>query len=66
MCTIKFVKRRDLLKRLADLGWSLERHGKEHAIWSNPSRTASEAMPRHREINERLADHILRNAKRNP
>ncbi len=65
-CTVSAMKRRDLLQRLAEVGWVFIRQGGEHEIWGNRSGTATEAIPRHREISERLADKIIRTAKRNP
>jgi mRNA interferase HicA len=54
------VKRRDLEKRLTDCGWRFSRHGGNHDVWTNGEQ--EEAIPRHREINERLARAILRRA----
>jgi len=54
------VKRRDLEKQLTDCGWRFVRHGGNHDVWSNGE--TEEAIPRHREINERLARAILRRA----
>lgn len=55
------MKRRDLEKRLTDLGWRLKRHGGRHDYWSNGDR--EEAVPRHNEISEVLAKKILKIAK---
>lgn len=57
------MKRRELEKRLTDLGWRLDRHGARHDVWRGGERT--DAMPRHTEINDRLAKAILaeRNAR---
>jgi mRNA interferase HicA len=54
------VKRRDLERRLADCGWHFLRRGGSHDVWTNG--TQEEAIPRHREINERLARAILKRA----
>lgn len=56
------MKRRDLEKQLSDMGWWLLRHGRRHDIWTDGSR--QEPIPRHNEINERLARSILRKAKK--
>ena len=56
----KSVKRRDLEKRLAECGWYFLRSGGRHDVWTDGSR--EEAIPRHREVNERLAQAILRRA----
>lgn len=55
------VKKRELEKSLRKLGWELLRHGGAHDIWTDGER--QEAVPRHPEINERLARAILRRAK---
>lgn len=62
MCTI--MKKRDLDKELARAGWWLKRQGGGHEIWTNGEET--EPVPRHREINERLAKKIIDVAKRLP
>ncbi len=56
------MKKRDLEKSLRQLGWTFLRHGKRHDVWTDGER--EEAIPRHSEINERLARAILRRAKR--
>jgi mRNA interferase HicA len=56
------VKRHDLERRLAGCGWRFLRHGGSHDVWTDGER--EEAIPRHREINERLAAAILRRACR--
>jgi mRNA interferase HicA len=55
------MKRRVLEQRLTDLGWRLVRHGGRHDAWQQGART--EAIPRHSEINERLANAILARAE---
>jgi mRNA interferase HicA len=54
------VKRVDLVKRLVQAGCKLLRHGAKHDIYHNPQLGISQPVPRHREINERLAKKILR------
>ena len=56
------VKRRDLLRRLADLGWHLDRQGGAHEVWRKGERIMP--VPRHTEINEHTARAILRDAAR--
>lgn len=51
------MKRRELERRLRGQGWKLLRHGGNHDIWTDG--TEEEAVPRHAEINERLARMIL-------
>lgn len=45
------------------LDWEFLRHGRRHDVWTDGER--QEAIPRHTEINEKLARAILRRAKRN-
>ena len=56
------MKRRDLEEALRRLGWRFLRHGGKHDVWSDGER--QEAIPRHSEINEKLARAILRRAGR--
>jgi mRNA interferase HicA len=57
------VKRRELERRLRDLGWTIQRHGGKHDVWINAGGLFTEYVPRHAEINERLAKAILKRAK---
>ena len=57
------MKRRDLERRLRNLGWKLQRHGGKHDVWCSPDGSFTEYVPRHAEINERLARVILRRVK---
>ena len=52
------MKRRDLIKKLEEIGFSLERNGSGHDIYKRGK--DREVIPRHKEINERLAKAILR------
>lgn len=52
------MKQRDLIKKLKDGGFAFERHGGNHDIYKRGN--DEEKIPRHREINERLAKAILR------
>ncbi len=63
MCIIYIVRRcrmkqRDLVKKLESLGFEFERHGSEHDVYKRGS--DEEQVPRHREVNDRLAKAILR------
>jgi len=42
------------------LGCALIRHVGNHDWYCNPRTGVSQPVPRHREINERLAQHIIR------
>jgi mRNA interferase HicA len=54
------MKRRDLIAELTRAGCVLLRHGAKHDIYHQPQSGRSEPVPRHREIDERLAKKILR------
>lgn len=54
------MNRETLLKRLRQNGCCLKREGRSHSLWMNPQTGVVEAIPRHREIAERLAQKILR------
>jgi predicted RNA binding protein YcfA (HicA-like mRNA interferase family) len=54
------MKRIDLIRTIEDLGCQLIRHGGKHDWYRNPNTGVSQAVPRHREINERLAQRIIR------
>ena len=55
------LKKRDLEKELKTIGWWLLRHGSKHDVWTNGS--SEEDVPRHNEINEKLAKKILKRAR---
>lgn len=57
------MKRTDLIRRLENEGCVLLRHGGRHDWYQNPRTGACQPVPRHREINERLAHHILAKLK---
>lgn len=52
------MKRTDLVRMFERAGWWLLRHGANHDIYTNGEKTVT--IPRHREINERLARAILK------
>ncbi|MGI6420278.1 MAG: type II toxin-antitoxin system HicA family toxin [Thermoguttaceae bacterium] len=54
------MKRIDLIKEIEEMGAILIRHGARHDWYQNPATRVSQPVPRHREINERLAKHIIR------
>ena len=53
------MKRKELEKALIKRGWWFLRHGGKHDIWTDGNR--QEPIPRHTEINDKLARSILRN-----
>ncbi len=54
------MRRRDLVKQLEEMGCELVRHGGKHDWYQNPRTKFSQPVPRHREIKERLARHIIK------
>ena len=54
------MKRRDLVQTLEQAGCKLLRHGSRHDIYHHPQTGRSQPVPRHREINERLARKIIK------
>jgi len=57
------MKRRDLIKKLETIGCVFIRHGGKHDWYRNPKTKKSQPVPRHKEINENLAKHILKMLK---
>ncbi len=54
------MKRVDLVRQIEELGCALIRHGARHAWYQNPRTGVCQPVPRHTEIKEHLARHILR------
>ena len=54
------MKREDLIREISALGGRFVRHGARHDWYEQPVTGEHQAVPRHREINERLARAILR------
>ena len=54
------MKRVDLIKQLSKIGCILLRHGGKHDWYQNPATKVSQPIPRHREINDKLAKHIIK------
>ncbi|MBC6430204.1 type II toxin-antitoxin system HicA family toxin [Nostoc sp. HG1] len=54
------MKRRDLISKLEEIGCIFVRHGGKHDWYQNPITKISQAVPRHREIKEQLAKHIIK------
>ena len=52
------MKRNDLIKKLVDSGFVFDRHGGNHDIYVKENK--KETIPRHKEIDERLAKAILK------
>ena len=54
------MKRRDLIRELENIGCVFIRHGSKHDWYQNPKTKISQPIPRHREIKEQLAKHIIK------
>lgn len=54
------MKRRELLRRLQKKGCVLLRSGGNHDIYVNTKTGKKQPVPRHSEIDEHLARHIMR------
>ncbi len=54
------MKRKDLIKRLTGSGCILVRHGSRHDLYKNPATGKKQPVPRHNEIDEKLAKHIIK------
>ena len=52
------LQRRKLIKRLEQAGWRLLRNGANHDVYTDGKHM--EPIPRHNEIDEMLARHILK------
>jgi mRNA interferase HicA len=54
------MKRVDLIRAIEGLGCEFIRHGGRHDWYRNPITGASQPVPRHREIKDGLARHIIK------
>jgi len=54
------LKREDLIKKIEQIGCILIRHGSKHDWYQNPITRISQPIPRHREITDSLAKHIIK------
>ncbi len=54
------MKRGDLIRKLEKMGCVLIRHGAKHDWYQNPKTKVSQPVPRHREIKDNLARHIIK------
>ena len=58
------MKRKDLIRILEEIGCVLLRHGGRHDWYQNPNTGISQPVPRHTEIQEILAKHIIKMLKK--
>jgi mRNA interferase HicA len=54
------MKRIDLIRKLEEAGCILVRNGGKHDWYRNSQTGVSQPVPRHREVKEVLAKHILK------
>jgi predicted RNA binding protein YcfA (HicA-like mRNA interferase family) len=57
------MKRADLIRTIESMGCVLIRHGGKHDWYQNPVTKMSQPVPRHREIKDTLAKHIVKMLK---
>ncbi|HDL01582.1 MAG TPA: type II toxin-antitoxin system HicA family toxin [candidate division Zixibacteria bacterium] len=57
------MKRKDLIKKLNASGCIIVRHGSRHDLYKNPTTGKKQPVPRHNEIDENLAKHIIKEMK---
>jgi len=57
------MKRRDLIRKLEKIACIFLRHGGKHDWYHNPETKISQPVPRHREIKDYLAKHIIKMLK---
>ena len=55
------MKRKDLIKLFEKNGWRIAREGGSHSVYTNGKDV--EAIPRHSEVNERLAKALIKKHK---
>jgi predicted RNA binding protein YcfA (HicA-like mRNA interferase family) len=58
------MKRNDLIRQIETLGCAFIRHGGCHDWYQNPETGACQPVPRHREIKDHLARHIIKKLTR--
>lgn len=54
------MKRTDLIRQIEGIGCVLVRHGKKHDWYKNAANGSLQPVPRHREIKDILAAHIIK------
>ncbi len=54
------MKRKQLIKKITGAGCILVRHGARHDLYGNPKTGKKQPVPRHDEIDEDLAKHIIK------
>ncbi len=54
------MKRKTLIRKIASAGCVLVKHGASHDLYRNPATGRKQPVPRHNEIDEQLAKHIIK------
>lgn len=54
------MKRKELIKKITEAGCVFIRHGGNHDLYVNLKSGKKQPIPRHREIDEHLARHIIK------
>jgi mRNA interferase HicA len=54
------MKRKELIKQILESGCVLDRNGANHDIYYNPKTGLKQPVPRHIEIDNQLAAHIIK------
>ena len=54
------MKRKELIRQLTAEGCILLRHGSRHDVYLNPKNGMKQPIPRHNEVDENLARHIIK------
>jgi len=57
------MKRKELVRQLEEMGCSLIRRGRRHDWYQNPRTKVAQPVPRHNEINDNPAKHIIKMLK---
>ncbi|MCX7918505.1 MAG: type II toxin-antitoxin system HicA family toxin [bacterium] len=57
------MKRIDLIRQIEAMGCIFIRHGGKHDWYQNPRTRAAQPIPRHKDINDNLAKHIIKMLK---
>jgi mRNA interferase HicA len=60
------MKRVDLIRAIEGIGYQFVRHGRKHDWYRNPTTGMSQPVPRHREIKDGLARHIIKTLSNPP
>ena len=54
------MKKAELVRKMESMGCVFIRHGGKHDWYQNPNTKISQPVPRHREITDSLAKHIIK------